>query len=567
MGCSSCCGVATERIATVVGTERDVSRRWFIGLLLALGAALPLLLWWGRDQWFFFDEWEFLVNRRAGDVSSLFEPHNGHWMTVPLILYRINDRLFGLDSYLPYQLPLVVVHLGVVALCWLIMRRLGVRPIIATATVLPFVFFGAGATNIFFAFTIGLTGSLFCGLAHLLLADHDGPVDRRDVLGLAFGVVALMCSAVGVALIVGVTVAVLLRRGWRPAVLHSVPLGVVYLAWYAAFGSDGRATSYSFGSDTMEFVVGMARGTFAGLGHYGLVAVALVALAAVGWATCINRARVDHRLAPVSLVAGLTVGFVAFASFTAIARAVFGVESASEPRYIYVAAALFLPVVALGAQALTRRWVGFGAAPLVLLAIGLPTNIDLLVNRDPIELGEHDQVAAAAHSDLLPQLPADTRLFTTPFAPEFGPTAGWLRAAAAEGRISEPQNPTGSLLADADAQIALRQAGRATSDRACPLRPSPLTARLDRGDRIVFSGSITVVVARGDRRSWPRQYSSPGGAVEIRAGPVDVEIRGLGHQPPAVCNIERSRLDGDIPRRAVRLTHAITVGSGGASFS
>jgi hypothetical protein len=45
-----------------------------------------------------FDEWDSLVNRRAGDVSSLFEPHNGDWMTVPLILYRINYRLFGLDS-------------------------------------------------------------------------------------------------------------------------------------------------------------------------------------------------------------------------------------------------------------------------------------------------------------------------------------------------------------------------------------------------------------------------------------------------------------------------------------
>jgi hypothetical protein len=155
-------------------------------------------------------------------------------------------------------------------------------------------------------------------------------------------------------------------------------------------------------------------------------------------------------------------------------------------------------------------------------------------------LGAHDPVAATAHSHLLPQLPADTRLFTTPFAPEFGPTAGWLRAAAAQGRISEPQNTT--LLADADAQIALSQAGSATSDRKCPLLPSPLTARVDRGDRILFSGSINVVVARGDRRSRPRRYSSEGGdAVEIRAGPIDLKIRGLGNQPPAVCNIEQRR--------------------------
>src|SRR5262245_2376767 len=526
--------VATERTATSVEIQQDVSRRWFIGLLLALAAALPLLLWWGRGQWFYLDEWEFLVNRRAGDISSLFEPHNGHWVTVPLIFYRINYRLFGLDNYLSYQLPLVVLHLGVVALCWLTMRRLGVRPIIATATVLPFVFFGAGATNIFFAFQITLTGSLFCGLAHLLLADHDGPADRRDVLGLAFGVVALMCSAVGIPLGVGVAVAVFLRRGWRPAALHSVPLAVVYLAWYAAAGRDGPKISYSFGSETLEFVAEMARGTFAGLGQYGIVGVALAALAAVGWATCIISARVDHQLAPLSLVAALTVGFVAFAWFTAIGRvADYGVELASAPRYIYVAAALFLPVIALGAQGLTRRWVGLGAAPLVLLAIGLPTNIDLLENRNPFELGAHDQVAAVAHSHLLPQIPADTRLFTTSLAPELGPTAGWVRAAAAQGRISEPQNPT--LLADADALIALSQAGSAASHRECPLLASPLTTRVGRGDRIVFSGVISVVVARGDGRSSPRRYSSEGGdAVGIRAGPLDVEIQGFGNQPPEV---------------------------------
>ncbi len=54
--------------------------------------------------------------------------------------------------------------------------------------------------------------------------------------------------------------------------------------------------SYS-SAETVEFVAEMARGTFAGLGQYGLVSVALVTLAAVGWATCIIRARVDRRLA------------------------------------------------------------------------------------------------------------------------------------------------------------------------------------------------------------------------------------------------------------------------------
>jgi hypothetical protein len=255
------------------------------------------------------------------------------------------------------------------------------------------------------------------------------------------------------------------------------------------------------------------------------------------------------------------VGFVACAWFTAVGRvADYGVESASQPRYIYVAAALFLPLVALGAQALTRRWVGFAAAPLILLAIGLPANIDLLVNRDPFGLGAHDLIAASAHSDLLPQIPPNTRLFPWPDYPALAPTAGWLRTAAAQGRISKPRNPTGSLLAEADAHIALSQAGGAASHRECPLRPSPLTTGVDRGDRIVFSGSIIVVVVRGNGSSLPRQYSNArGDAVGIRAGPLDVKIGGLGNQPPAVCNIERGATRGRHtnsrrPQRATRST-------------
>ena len=65
------------------------------------------------------------------------------------------------------------------------MRRAGVRPWIATLTAAVFVFFGAGAENILIAFQITFVGSFVFGLAQLLLADHDGPINRRDWLGLA----------------------------------------------------------------------------------------------------------------------------------------------------------------------------------------------------------------------------------------------------------------------------------------------------------------------------------------------------------------------------------------------
>ena len=44
------------------------------------------------------------------------------------------------------------------------------------------------------AFQVTLDGSMVCGLAHLLSADHDGGFDVRDAIGLGFGIVGLMCS-------------------------------------------------------------------------------------------------------------------------------------------------------------------------------------------------------------------------------------------------------------------------------------------------------------------------------------------------------------------------------------
>ena len=62
---------------------------------------------------------------------------------------------------------------------------------------------------------------LLATLCHLLLADHDGPVDRRDYLGLGTGLAALMCSGVAVSMAIVVGLATLMRRGWRIALLHS----------------------------------------------------------------------------------------------------------------------------------------------------------------------------------------------------------------------------------------------------------------------------------------------------------------------------------------------------------
>ena len=62
------------------------------------------------------------------------------------------------------------------------MRRAGVGPWTATIVAAVFVLFGPGEENIVWAFQFTFVGAIMFGLVHLILSDHDGPVDRRDWL-------------------------------------------------------------------------------------------------------------------------------------------------------------------------------------------------------------------------------------------------------------------------------------------------------------------------------------------------------------------------------------------------
>jgi hypothetical protein len=63
----------------------------------------------------------------------LFRPHNEHWVTLPVLWYRVLWQLFGLRTYDPYQLTTVILHVVAAALLRELMRRAGVGPWIATS--------------------------------------------------------------------------------------------------------------------------------------------------------------------------------------------------------------------------------------------------------------------------------------------------------------------------------------------------------------------------------------------------------------------------------------------------
>jgi hypothetical protein len=119
---------------------------------LAAGLLLAVL---GRGRWFYYDEWEVLATRHATSAADLFRPHNEHWITLEVLVYRALAATVGLRSYLPYQAVVVALHLTVAVLVRVVMRRAGVGPWTATLAAGLLLLLGGGDQNIVWAFRWG----------------------------------------------------------------------------------------------------------------------------------------------------------------------------------------------------------------------------------------------------------------------------------------------------------------------------------------------------------------------------------------------------------------------------
>jgi hypothetical protein len=518
------------------GHEPSRNERWSAWVFgVAVVIALPLLLWFGRDHWFFVDDWWALTGDGLTSPGYL-DGHNGHWVTLLRFDYRLNFELWGLRSYLPYQVPVVVAHLIAAVLVRMVTLRLGVRGWIATAGALAFLFFGSGRDNIVYGFQASLAGSLVCGLALFLLAEGPRSVTRRDWPILGLGVVGLMTSGVFPAMLVGFGVTTLLRRGLRVAAFYAIPLASIYVAWYVTYGRD-TASPLQLTGRVLRFAARMFWATFDALAQGGIGAV-LVAVAAIGLGTAVRRALRSGAWDDAALPLGLAAAWTTFAALTALARAnvELTAQTWSSGRYLHIGAALLLPVVGAGAEVLARRRTLLGAVVLAPLAVGLPGNVDEMAHTEPIYRGNRQEVFAIAHSPLADEVPPDSTLdlvglFESPV------TIGWLVRQADAGRIPEPDGNDPVRDLDAATQLVLHQQGGTSGDqRGCPPLGRALTLTLQPHDEIEFSGAINVSATDGAHESHARSFSSRDGSViRARAGPVDVVVRPALGLPSGVC--------------------------------
>jgi hypothetical protein len=524
-------GVPSERLAAIVFAVIEV-------------LAVPILMSWGRGQTFIGDDFDFLAFRRVTSLHDLFAAHVDHWVTLPVLVYRFLWWAVGMRSYVPYQLLVVGLHLTAAALLRVVMRRAGVNAWIATIAATVFVFFGAGVENIVVAFQITFVGSLVFGLVELLLADHDGGLERRDWLALGAGLLSLLCSGIGV-IFVGVTaLTALLRRGWRMALFQSAPLGVVYAVWYESIG---RRTSIKlFHASTWgqraAFVRTGIAATFDALGGIPaggyLVAAMLIAGLAVlvstsGWKVFRGRAA-----APISLLAG-GVGMLLV---TAVGRAgapeptisalvaLQGSNHARQSRILHLGAAMTIPALALAADAIIRRKKALAVVVLAVLVIGMPSNlVDHKIPPFAAKSGAQvERYRLESHLAILKRFPRKLEL-----APYL--TVGWLLDGAESGRIPGPTGVKPVELANTTMYLAINPYVKQTEQSPCEAVPVA-THLIANNGLISVKGApfgLSVVLDDGTR-SFPLRLPQ-GQTFGIRGGPLDIILDPIGGTNPQVC--------------------------------
>jgi hypothetical protein len=523
----------------VLDRRRNLAFWVFVGVEVL---ALAFYLYAGRQRWFFHDEWNVLITRDGGDVDDLLTPGNEHWTTVPMIVYRVFFNIFGINTYVPYQLVSITLHLAAAALLRVVMIRATVSAWLATVVAGIFVLFGSGDHNILRAFQMTFGGALTFGLIQLVLAT--GPRRSRwtDALGLLAGLVAIMCSGVGIAMVAAVGIAVLLQRGWRAALFHVVPLTLVYVLWWSMYARDEAHVPITL-RQFFVFSWSAVWNTFVGISQVPLVGIGVIVVTVAGLVLAWRHLGSDEVRRRAAGPVGLLVGAVVFVGLTAWSRATLGPVFAEQSRYMHIIAALVLPAIAVAADAIARRWSVAIPIVLVLLLVGIPGNVLVSWHQEGKGRGERsDRAVYLAFAPIAEAEGADD--YVRPDPRSAAPlTLGWLRDGIADGRVPVPDDIPSGVAAEARLRLSLQLSQIGWPVTACEPIERRDRLHLEQGQAVGLRGTARVYDANvsDDERVALTFEGGKGRALTAYRGPLDLVISPQQGDDAALCTILPAR--------------------------
>lgn len=437
------CGKRMARVTRTVDRLRRgegfSSAAWF-ALAAAMLISTALNLWYGRHAWFSIDEAAWISDSPDLDLSGMLEPHVGHLVLVPRLVYKAVLTTVGID-YLTFRLLTIGAVLLTAALFFIWARR-RVPDFIALAGALPILLFSYDPLHLLAGNGFTVMFALACGLAALIAWDRRDW--KGDVAALTFLILGVATYTVALPFAVGLAVASLLERSRGRRVWVGLLPIVLYVLW-RALGDVSGSDPAAGGSDWTNLVL-LPAWTFQGVGGVlaswsGLnfdfatgdtlapstgvgPALALAALTALGW-----------RIFRGGAWPGLWIAIaIALALFAAQTLAWGGIVRYPEmPRYLYPGLIVVLLVAVEAARGLAWSrtafvilWLVTGVSMLTAFAL-LREKSDLFELRGQQTRAEITAVSLLDETADPPPLAAQPRLrLTKGFEPGSAATYGYL---------------------------------------------------------------------------------------------------------------------------------------------
>ena len=354
------------RTATSVEVQ---TRRAGLALWIMVVVAGAWLLFRGRNLWFGGDDWFILLDRslhpHTGQLG-VFDAFNEHWTTLPILVFRGLYAVFGISTYWPYLILLVVVHLAIVVLLWHVMVRSAIDPWLALGFTALVAITGVGLENLTNVWQVPLIAPLALGFGALLLLPERGRLGPRDAGVSLLLTIGMTCSGLGITMLGVVGLVALVRRGWRTALAIAALPAVAYAWWYLAYGRNAPDVADATPGEVPRYLWDGFTDALGDLVRLRAVGVVIV-LAALAWLVW----QLTRRPIPRTLLvpAALALGAGVSLALTAWRRGAIG--SPATSRYAYITIVLTLPLLAAATDWCIRRLARTRFAVVVAAGVGV----------------------------------------------------------------------------------------------------------------------------------------------------------------------------------------------------
>ena len=248
------------------GTSRQIATAC---LIAAMAIAAGFLLIEAHGLTLLYDEWYFGYALRTGhELSAFLMPHNGHFVIIPVIVYKTVLEVFGVSGVLAIRLLAVAVHVSVGALLYVSLRRV-FSPLAALVPSVLLLFLGSANDVIVDSHGWPLTLSVATGLA-AWLALRERRL-RWDIAAMALLTVGVCSDGYALPFCFGAIVVILLDResSWKRLWVPAVPL-FIFALWWLVEGRTGGggfaianvAALPSFAFDSLAAALSALTGAF-----------------------------------------------------------------------------------------------------------------------------------------------------------------------------------------------------------------------------------------------------------------------------------------------------------------